>query len=71
MKSLLKEASRELGAECVPRPARESSRADWQKADAYYFCNIARLKRIWQVCTLFCTLFLQCKYTRCLHEQAS
>ena len=49
MRGLLEEAGGETGADCVPRPARESSLALWQKADAYYFCNIARVKRIWQV----------------------
>ena len=46
---LLEEPSRETGTDCAPRPARESSLALWRKADAYYFCNIARVKRIWQV----------------------
>ena len=35
--------------ECTPRSATESALAHWQKADAYYFCNIARVQRIWQV----------------------
>ena len=52
VKGLLEDASAVTGTGCVPRPARDSSLALWQKADGYYYCNIARVKRIWQVCTV-------------------
>jgi len=45
----VKELLDEGPTECTPRSARESSLAHWEKADAYYFCNIARVQRIWQV----------------------
>ena len=49
VRDMLEEASGEIATSCLPEPARERSLAQWQKADAYYFCNIARVKRVWQV----------------------
>ena len=60
VRGLLEDTSAVTGTICVPKPARESSLAHWQKADGYYYCNIARVKRIWQVCTLF-TVLLPCE----------
>ena len=34
---------------CLSSSAKESALALWSKADAYYFCNVARMQRVWQV----------------------
>ena len=47
VKGLLEESSIQPG--CLPSSAKESALALWSKADAYYFCNVARVQRVWQV----------------------
>lgn len=44
--ALLGPGAKDTGA--LAEALRESGLAHWQKADAYYYCNIARVQRIWQ-----------------------
>jgi hypothetical protein len=46
VEGLLQEAGHETGP--LSAATRGASLELWQKADAYYFCNIARVQRIWQ-----------------------
>ena len=34
---------------CLSSPGMDNALALWCKADAYYFCNVARVQRVWQV----------------------
>ena len=48
VRGLLEESSGQLS--CLSSSAKESALALWCKANAYYFCNVARVQRVWQVC---------------------
>ena len=47
VRSLLEESSGQPSS--LSSSGKESALALWCKADAYYFCNVARVQRVWQV----------------------
>lgn len=47
VRSLLAESSGQPS--CLSSSGKENALALWCKADAYYFCNVARVQRVWQV----------------------